>query len=145
MEKEIKTLVYMFDVKTGKPAKIYNSIKEAAEANSLNEDAVINSILYDIVVCERYFFTKHVANYKSVKSLTYDCTHRKGKRHVMQLTLDGKEIQTFTSVVEATRVTGITCIDKAARGIYGHAGGFLWKYCDTYITSTSENINDELY
>jgi hypothetical protein len=50
-------------------------------------------------------------------------------REVMQLTMEGKEIATFESITEATKVTGAKNISAVCRGIRRKSGGYIWKYC----------------
>ena len=52
------------------------------------------------------------------------------KKPVRQLTLDGKLINTFSSLTEASEVTGISAgnICQACQGQYSHAGEFKWEY-----------------
>ena len=54
-------------------------------------------------------------------------------KRVKQCTLDGVVIQVFSSIIEASRVTGvcgssISCVAKG-KPMFNTAGGFMWKYC----------------
>ena len=54
------------------------------------------------------------------------------KKTVMQLTLDGKIINTYCSTREAYRQTGIRndYISAVCKHNRGQAGGYKWKYAD---------------
>ena len=45
--------------------------------------------------------------------------------------LDGRTLQKYKSVAEASRQTGIskTCISRCCRGERDKSGGFKWEYC----------------
>jgi len=54
------------------------------------------------------------------------------KKQVTQFTLDGVIIAKYSSVSEASRITGLskTCISRCCRGERKSSSGFLWKYQD---------------
>lgn len=54
------------------------------------------------------------------------------KKQVTQFTLDGVIIAKYSSVSEASRITGLskTCISRCCRGERRSSSGFLWKYQD---------------
>ena len=56
----------------------------------------------------------------------------KRKKKVFQFYLHGEFIQSYKSVAEAARTTGISSssIAKCCRGEYKIAGGFNWEYED---------------
>ena len=56
----------------------------------------------------------------------------KGKRAVIQLDMDGNEIQRFSSITDAFRATGvyISGISQTCRGTQAHAKGYKWKYVE---------------
>ena len=65
------------------------------------------------------------------------------QRKVVQLTLDGEYINTFDSMMIASKHTGVSYsgIQGCCRGGYGHksAGGFRWMYKDDYDKLTQQN------
>lgn len=58
-------------------------------------------------------------------------TETKSTRPIIQLSIDGTVINTYISIAEAMRQTGIGMIANAARGNQKTAGGFIWKYKET--------------
>lgn len=62
----------------------------------------------------------------------YD-SHRYEMKGVIQKDLDGNILNTFFSMHEATRVTGVarSCIHKCLVGKQKSSKGFLWEYADT--------------
>ena len=52
----------------------------------------------------------------------------KQNKAVVQMTMDGNEIEVFHSGSEAKRVTGVNNIFACIAGRVSHAGGFTWKY-----------------
>jgi len=62
----------------------------------------------------------------------YENNLKPNSRHVSQYDLDGNYIETFKSLNEAERVTGVSQqnIGKACKGEYAMAGGFQWKYAE---------------
>ena len=100
-----------------------------------------------IVVCE--FCEKEVLEKNlSIHHETKRCLQRQGKlkaplrnkpqtlsvraRGVIQYDKNGKEIQHFVSLTDASEKTGIlhTSISACCRGLYKTSGGFSWKYSD---------------
>ena len=59
----------------------------------------------------------------------YEKHHIKNKISVVQLSKDIVYINTFTSINEAVRLTGIpkSSIQGCVAGTLDHAGGYLWK------------------
>ena len=73
-----------------------------------------------------------------------------GKDHpnssaVTQLTLDGKFIRTWDSIIEAQKTLFINNISACCRGVRKKAGGFLWKYNNDIVRSSekSEKADDQ--
>ena len=71
---------------------------------------------------------------------------KKGQRPVTQLNIQGKEQQTFPSIMEASEKTGIsrTSINKCIQGQRKSAGGYRWIYADQ-DTQPSEERTLTLY
>lgn len=61
-----------------------------------------------------------------------------GGKEVVQIDKDGKEVATFKSVSEASRITGISrsgiqeCCKPYRKGQGRSAGGFIWKFTSDY-------------
>jgi hypothetical protein len=55
-------------------------------------------------------------------------TQTKSTRSVIQLSIDGIVINSYISIAEAKRQTGINMIANAVRGNQKTAGGYIWKY-----------------
>ena len=58
------------------------------------------------------------------------CWEKVIKKPVIQLSLDGEQLQTFISAVEAEKCTGIdrSQISRVCKGKNRTAGGYIWKY-----------------
>jgi len=54
-------------------------------------------------------------------------------KSVLQMTKDGKEINRFHSILDASKALGIDSsgISKVCKGKRKTTGGFVWKYCET--------------
>lgn len=58
----------------------------------------------------------------------------RNSKRVVQFDMDGNFINEFISIHEAKNVTGISrdCISNCCRGKYKHAGGYVWKFKDSF-------------
>lgn len=74
---------------------------------------------------------KNNGDFESEKS-----TNKRIGRPILQMDDDMNIIERFATVAEAIKKTGINSksIRDAANGIQKHAGGFVWRYEDDYIT-----------
>ena len=58
---------------------------------------------------------------------TYIIKTNQSAKSVKQLTIEGKVVQIFPSIAQATRETGINCISRAIKKHY-KAGGYYWEF-----------------
>jgi hypothetical protein len=67
--------------------------------------------------------------HKNSKYSSRKTNNIKNKMSVVQLSKDNVSINTFTSISEAVRLTGIpkSSIQGCVAGTLDHAGGYLWK------------------
>lgn len=78
-----------------------------------------------------YNMRKNVPGYIVPKYETvYKDPRDANKKPIEQLSLDGTVINSFPSIVEAAKITGISKnnISRALRGIFSHSGGYIWRY-----------------
>jgi hypothetical protein len=66
--------------------------------------------------------------------------NHKCSKPVIQMTKDGKYLNTYAGVMEAMRQTGVhnTNIVNNIKGRLKHAGGYLWDYVAEQVTN--ENL-----
>ena len=96
----------------------FKSVKDASTDMLIPENEIYDALAYGSLVDGLLFVRKY-------------SRHKIGqmrKKQVAQIDLDGNELAVYDSVAEATRLTCITNIDKAARGKLKLAGGYAWKY-----------------
>ena len=65
---------------------------------------------------------KHKPTESQLKNLQWN------KAPVIQLNINKNIINTFDTITDATKKTGINNISAVCRGIQKTAGGFIWKY-----------------
>lgn len=108
----------------------YPNVQEAAEDTltsaddiklSLAEGCAINGYVWN-----RQYVPKSSAKSVSAKIRRLSTT----KKSVVQYDLNDNIVNVFDSVSQAHKLTGITNIDKAARGAIQLAGGYKWQYID---------------
>lgn len=132
----------MLNAKTYSIMSQYENIENAAEDTlttiediklSLAEGCAVNGFIW----CRQYI-PKTIAKYVLRKSYTKAPGGR--RKIVMQIDMEGNIVAKFPSILDATRVTGITNIDKAARGIIKKAGGYQWVYEEKYFDFKNEEL-----
>lgn len=118
-----KKKVYQYDIKTGKLINTFESLKSAGNAVNANKRQISKAC---ISVNQTFGGYRWSYQYKKKFIPNKD----KRLKEIKQLTLNGKWVETFTSIREASFSTGINhnCIAKVCRGERKSAGGFVWKY-----------------
>lgn len=119
----VKKNIYQYNMDDGCLVGIYDSLENASYAVDSSRKSISNACLGYNKTCKGFLWS-------------YDCTEQytpiidQRKKKVYQYTLEGKWIAEFTSVSEASRITGIskTCISRCCRGEREQTGGFLWEY-----------------
>jgi len=82
---------------------------------------------------------KNIGNAIRGRKQTFEqIMHRAEFSHkkVQQFTVDGLLVATFSSITEATKITGVTNIGNVANGKRKIAGGFVWKF----VMKEDENV-----
>ena len=119
--------VYQYDLK-GQLIKKYNSITEAANENNMattNISKACNGTIKTANSCIwRYEDTSF--SDEDLKGIL----HNNRKRKIIQYDKDKNYINTYESIAEAMRQTGVkdTSISACCRGNYHFAGGYKWEY-----------------
>ena len=119
--------VYQYDLK-GQLIKKYNSITEAANENNMattNISKACNGTIKTANSCIwRYEDTSF--SDEDLKEIL----HNNRKRKIIQYDKDNNYINTYESIAEAMRQTGVrdTSISNCCRGKYRFAGGYKWEY-----------------
>ena len=100
----------------------YESVAEAAEDTLISSDDIMTSLATGVsaggCLWNRQYLQMNTTPKRSFSN----------KKTVAQIDANGVTVATFESVNQATKKTGITNIDKAARGIIQFAGGYTWEY-----------------
>lgn len=65
-------------------------------------------------------------------SSALECWHRKLRRPIIQMTLDGVFIRRWPSIDKASRELGLhrQCISSVCKGKYKSSGGYRWRFAD---------------
>ncbi|WP_372757890.1 NUMOD1 domain-containing DNA-binding protein [Mariniflexile sp.] len=118
----IQKTVYQYSVEDGSLVNSFDSLQSAANAVSAAKTSIGNACLGQNKTCKGYIWSY---------SSTYPMNFKDGRRKpVMQMDLDGRTLQKYKSVAEASKLTGIskTCISRCCRGERERTGGYIWKY-----------------
>ena len=118
----IQKTVYQYDISTRKIVGEYQSLKEAGDTVSLTRQSLskvclsVNKVSNGFVWSYSSTFPKHINDNR--------------RKVVQQFSLEGKFINEYKSVSEASKDTGCnkTGIGKVSRGERKSCGGYLWKY-----------------
>lgn len=121
---DVHSTICMLSSESYEVVNEYRTVQEASE-DTLTTIEDIYSSLAEGKVINGYIWNRHYI--KKVKPMiqTKKVSHKKA---VIQYDTEGNVVNMFSSVAEATKLTGITNIDKAARGIIQLAGGYTWQY-----------------
>lgn len=119
--------VYQYD-KNGQLIKKYNSITEAANENGMATTNISKACNGTIKTANGCIWRYEETNFTNED--LEQIFHNEKKRTVVQYSLDGKYINTYASIADATRKTNIrsSSIGSCCRGEYHHAGGYKWEY-----------------
>jgi len=116
-----KKTVYQYD-QDGNLIGTFSSLKEIETRLHIDKRRVSNACTHSSL-CNGNFWS-----YK--ENDTFQPPSDAKKRKVMQFDMENKLIQTYGSVSEASKMTGIskTCIARCCRGERESSKGFIWKY-----------------
>jgi len=114
-----KKIIYQFNL-TGELISTFQTLAEASKTNEISRDSISHACLGDRCTSNGF-----VWNYTTTFRLKEDAKMQK----VEQFSLSNELINTFDSITEAYKITGInkTSIAKCCRGERNKAGGFIWK------------------
>jgi predicted GIY-YIG superfamily endonuclease len=115
--------VYQFDL-AGNLIASFDGLKEIQSMLGHDKRRISNACLTAAVWKARYWSYSQNDTFKPATD--------NRKKQVTQFTLDGAIIAKYSSVSEASRITGLskTCISRCCRGERKSSSGFLWKYQD---------------
>ena len=119
----IKKEVYQYHPENLNLITKYDSLKEASEINKLNYKTLSKACLSVNQFLKGYYWS-----YNCSENFTLNLDKR--KKDVYQYTLEGKYLNSFKSVSEASKSTKInkSSIAKVCRKERSKAGGFIWCY-----------------
>ena len=114
-----------FDLQ-GNYLRTFNTIREAAELLKVSPTGIGSACRGIQQTCGGYKWKYANQDYRFIE---------RGRKKVEQYTLDNIFIQSFSSMQEASRITGVRAdtISAVCRGKQKSSGGFLWRYADNDI------------
>ena len=115
-------IICMINENTYEVVNTYDSIEEASKDTLASADDIYVSLATGIAV-DGFIWNRRFIQTQNTSKRNFS-----RKKTVVQLDLDGAIVGVFESVNQATKQTGISNIDKAARGLIHLAGGYVWKY-----------------
>lgn len=117
-----KKLVYQYDL-DGKLINTYNELQDAANAVNVDKRSISAACLGKIKICKNYYWSYDLTD-------EYSRPEDKRVKEVKQYDSENNMIESFSSISEASKSTGInkSCIAKCCRGERKSAGGYTWKY-----------------
>tara|TARA_R110002049_G_scaffold275213_1_gene453232 strand:+ start:17445 stop:18095 length:651 start_codon:yes stop_codon:yes gene_type:complete len=118
----IQKTVYQYSIDDGCLVNSFDSLQSAANAVSASKTSIGNACTGQNKTCKGYIWS-----YSSTYPMNLTDERRKP---VIQMDLDGRTLQKYKSVAEASRTSGVskTCISRCCRGERDKSGGFKWKY-----------------
>lgn len=106
----------------------YPNVQEASEDTLTSVDDIKLSLAEGCAI-NGYVWNRQYIPKSGIKcALVKTRRMSTAKKAVVQYDLDGNVVNIFESVSQALKLTGITNIDKAARGAIQLAGGYVWQY-----------------
>ena len=116
---ELVERIEVYNTWSSKKICEFSSVKDASEDMLIPEAEIYEALAYGLLVDGNIFIRRFVKSGSSRKTR---------QKQVAQIDIEGNELAIYDSVTQATRLTCITNIDKAARGEIKFAGGYVWKY-----------------
>lgn len=115
--------VYQYNIETGMLVNTHNSLTEAGQQFNIDKKSLSKVCLSVNKVFNNFYWSyEYKEPFKPLKDSR--------NKYVTQYNESKVEIQTFKSVSEASRLTGVnkTSISKVCRGERKTAGGYIWSY-----------------
>lgn len=118
-----KKKVYQYSVETGELLNYYDDLTCAGNSVNVTKKSICNVCLHIDKTCKGYYWS-----YSNMDESYFNPDLR--KKEVMQYTLEGNLLTQYISVVEASRISGLskTCISRCCREERKQSGGFIWKF-----------------
>lgn len=118
-----KKTVYQYDLNDGKLVGSYDSLEEAGKVVNATKQQISRACLSISKKIGGFLWS-----YEYVEPFKPELDRR--VKSVIQLDIENVELRTFSSVSEASEITGCnkSSIAKVCRGERNHAGGFKWCY-----------------
>lgn len=118
----IKKMVYQYNLLDGCLMASYQSLANAAYWNNCSKQSISKACLGENTTCKGFYWSYTLTEPYIVED--------NRKKEVVQLSLDEEQLNKYSSVSEASRITGIskTCISRCCRGEREQTGGFKFKY-----------------
>lgn len=115
-----KKTIYQYNL-TGELESTFQSLEEASKSSSISEESISHACVGDRKTSNGFYWT-----YTSTFNLKEDIR----KKKVVQYDFEGKTLNVFDSIIEASKQTEInkSSIAKCCRGERNKAGGYIWKY-----------------
>lgn len=117
-----KKTIYQYNL-TGELESTFQSLEEASKSSSISEESISHACVGDRKTSNGFYWT-----YTSTFNLKEDIR----KKKVVQYDFEGKTLNVFDSIIEASKQTEInkSSIAKCCRGERKKAGNFIWKFFD---------------
>lgn len=128
---KLQPIICMLSKDTYKTISTYATVEEASDDTLTSTEDIYYSLAHGCAINGYVWNRQYVP--KGVAKLTITKQNKRefsNKRAVVKYDKEGIELEVYESVSQATKLTGITNIDKAARGLLASAGGFIWAYKD---------------
>lgn len=115
-----KKTIYQYNL-TGELESTFQSLEEASKSSSISEESISHACVGDRKTSNGFYWT-----YTSTFNLKEDIR----KKKVVQYDFEGKTLNVFDSIIEASKQTEInkSSIAKCCRGERKKAGNFIWKF-----------------
>lgn len=115
-----KKPIYQFNL-SGELISTFEDLESAANAVNAYSSSISHSCIGDTKSCKGFYWS-----YSSTFEEYYDCR----KKSVNQFDLESNLLNTYESISEASKVSGVnkSSIAKCCRGERKKAGNFIWKF-----------------
>lgn len=115
-----KKTIYQYNL-TGELESTFQSLEEASKSSSISEESISHACVGDRKTSNGFYWT-----YTSTFNLKEDIR----KKKVIQYDFEGKILNVFGSIAEASNATKInkSSIAKCCRGERKKAGNFVWEF-----------------
>lgn len=118
-----KKTIYQYNRYNGKLINTFDSLESASNAVNSSRKSISNACLGYNKFCRGFLWSYN-------KTEDFEQTFDLRKKIVGKYSIEGVLLVEYSSVSDASRLTGIskTCISRCCRGERAQTGGFHWKY-----------------